>query len=366
MHKMVFENKNRLRTIVSLGCAPSSGSTFLADLLDSAPSAVCPPELYTLCAPRAYTFDAFFRDRVIAGDLAVSNASIYGVPRLWFNRKYFDILGLDNSSFTELVRAAADLQSFLESLSDHLSNYLERSIDTFFEKTPVNIGTANLFLSTFANGWFVSVVRNGFSVVGSLNRRHFSVYEAALVWLFCLHRLKSLKNGRVLKVSYEALVADPFGETVDLLNSIGIELDPCELERNFHSNPFRTSVSRPTTWSHSAMSLPLAHADVPPWLHLPEETVALLAHSVLHDTSKEGDTYVLSFRTAMEELGYEVPSVTRLPNEALIAAEKAYQTSRKDQRWHPWRLSFDDVPLRSPVLGFPAAGASTRTPVFTL
>lgn len=337
------EGAIKLSSIISIGSAPSSGSTFLADLLDSVPNTVCPPELYTLCAPRAYAFDEFFKQHAIASDLSLPNASIYGKPRPWFNRKHFDTLGIDQVKFKKFVKSATCLSSFFSILSSHLSVHLDRSIQIFFEKTPVNIGTAKVFLSHFPEGRFVFVVRNGFSVVRSLMRRGFSEYEAALLWLFSLRMFNRLKDDRAILIKYEDVVNNPFEEARDLALRIGINASSTEIEINFQDNAFRNKIPRPKVWTYSSLGSPKAQKNVDPFTTIPSETLAFLSNLTLHDITKKERTGALSFRLAMNNLGYEVPAIAPPSNHALWAAERNYLKRRKDSRWHPWRLSFDDT-----------------------
>ncbi|MDQ3564821.1 MAG: sulfotransferase, partial [Pseudomonadota bacterium] len=79
--------------IIAVGCCPSSGSTLLADLLDSVPGLLCGPELNILCVERAYRYDNDFK-REALNRSAFPLASATSHCSRFFNSRYLAQVGL--------------------------------------------------------------------------------------------------------------------------------------------------------------------------------------------------------------------------------------------------------------------------------
>lgn len=237
--------------LMSIGCAPSSGSTFLADLLDSAPGVLCPPELYIYCDPSAYLFDTDFK-RAAINRVPYQPNAIYAARRPFFNEKYCEPLGVRMNEVTELCSSCANFEEFLNGLGRRLAEGRGRHIKAFCEKTPININESVTFCETFPQGTFVHLSRHPFTAIPSIQRRGFTFYEASLIWAYqnmCGLRAKHYSN--YVHMKYEDLVASPYRVAAEVLSRIGITIDQETLRNEHNHNQFRASLPHPSSWSVS-------------------------------------------------------------------------------------------------------------------
>lgn len=68
--------------VLCVGGAPSSGTTLVADLLDSVPGAACEPEAYLFCFDAAYGWSPEFQREAVARRLFPTGAACF--PRKAF------------------------------------------------------------------------------------------------------------------------------------------------------------------------------------------------------------------------------------------------------------------------------------------
>ena len=235
--------------IICVGGAPSSGSTLLADLLDSAPGVVCPPELYIFADPGAYAFDAEFKARALAR-VPVQSRSPYARPRPFYDDKHLSKTGIDAEQLRKMIESADTLPAFVSALADRQAEFRERDVEVFCEKTPINANEAVNFCQLFPDGLFVHIVRDPEASLASIQRRGFGLYEATLIWAYqnwAGLRAAGLPNYR--RVRYEDLVAAPFDTVAKLLEAADVAVDPAEIEKQFQSNAYRQSIAVPAKWS---------------------------------------------------------------------------------------------------------------------
>lgn len=230
---------------VCVGGAPSSGTTLLADLLDAAPGYACPPELYVYCFPEAYGFSKAFREAARDG-IKARTAAPYGIDTAFFNTKYLPKVGMTAAQFDEALEMSDTLAEFMDRVGAHLAVLRAKPVEVLVEKTPINANCANLFCDT-QDGVYINVVRDGRAVCASLMRRGYSLYEAALIWLY--QTQKPTKRPNLLTVRYEDLVADPFMVTAKLTRLIGLPGHPKVIAKGFRTNAYRANIPRIATWS---------------------------------------------------------------------------------------------------------------------
>jgi hypothetical protein len=97
-------------------------------------------------------------------------------------------------------------------------------------------------------------VRDGRSVVSSLLRRGYTLYEAALCWLWETHTGDEAVrlSDRVIEVRYEDLVREPFDVVQGVAARSGVDSDPAEIARRFRDNPYRSGLDRVASWRSAA------------------------------------------------------------------------------------------------------------------
>ena len=113
--------------VVSIGGAPSSGTTLVADLFDSVPGAVCGPELNVLCIPRAFDYDREFRESALSA--AWCTDCCYSPRSRFLNVRHHKSIGIDEAGAVALVAASEDLSEFIQRLADRFAHHRSRRIE---------------------------------------------------------------------------------------------------------------------------------------------------------------------------------------------------------------------------------------------
>lgn len=124
-----------------------------------------------------------------------------------------------------------------------------REIRAFAEKTPHNASTVGAYLAAFPKDWFIHIVRDGRSVVASLKRRGYSLFESALIWLREVQTVRRYRASPCLvEIRYEDLVAAPFEITARIAKNAGIDADPDDILKTHTTNEYRSGMFRLQQW----------------------------------------------------------------------------------------------------------------------
>ena len=228
--------------LILIGNAPSSGSSFLGDLLDSTPFSVCGPELNLFSIRPLYEL---FKNHIkISSVLRLSDLvpSLYAVRNRLFIHN-LSAYGLDDVMLTKMINDSSSFHEFVENFGlwfTSLRGEDERFL--IFEKTPQNIYAIRSFLEIY-DSYFVIIVRNPIFTVYSLWRRGFTPFQAMFTPLIDLSVIFSLdkEKDRVIIVKYEDLVKNPFGEVqriLSLVSSIQYD-DRRDFQERFKNNKYR-------------------------------------------------------------------------------------------------------------------------------
>ena len=223
-------------TTMAIGNSPSSGSTFLADLLDSTNYTAVGPELNLFSLEFFYDFDKFKYQLNLNSRLS----SIY-LKRNGINYKNLSSFGLDKDKFSNLVRSSKNLEEFLINFAIRfLSLRGKNTKGVVFEKTPQNICCIDKYLEN-TNNHFVHIVRNPVNVYKSLLNRGFLDNIALLTWFLDEAKIyKYLEHTRVFIVKYEELIKDPFKIAKDVIETTsGIEVTEEEIKNMYENNEYR-------------------------------------------------------------------------------------------------------------------------------
>ncbi|HHN94499.1 MAG TPA: sulfotransferase [Anaerolineae bacterium] len=224
--------------IIAIGNAPSSGSTLLADLLDSLPFAVCGPEI-RLFSVRAY-FTRYAEVRWREPFVRSATASCYSV-RLGLARSRLHTYGLNARMVQDFMSQAEEFPAFCARFFEHFVALRGKEGRLCCEKTPQNIQNARLFLEAFPDSVFLHIVRNPLYVYKSLRRRGFPPYVAAATWLVDEAPAYELReHPRFITVKYEELVRSPYETVAALVRSWGEEIQPERLAELYRNNRYRT------------------------------------------------------------------------------------------------------------------------------
>lgn len=229
-----------------VGCAPSSGSTFFADLLDSSGQTACGEELNLFAMKRFYDFHKFKQKQN-----SKSLSSIY-LYRESLNRDVLHHYGLNESEFKRLVDSSESVDAFIREFTRYylvLRGKCENGV--VFEKTPQNIICIDRFLSSCPESFFIFIVRNPLFVYDSMRRRGFTPYIALATWFIeCSRYFHFRDHPRVLLVRYEDLVREPYKLTSNIFKRTAqINKLPEEIETYYKNNPYRKLFSiRMKSW----------------------------------------------------------------------------------------------------------------------
>lgn len=230
-----------------IGCSPSSGSSFLADLLDSLPDSVCGAELGLFSNKKFYDYDYFSNYPLSTSP----SSSIYWL----LNGVYKNALkhyGITREQLIKIAKSNHDHTAFIDEFFHLFRIYRDKQDAVhWFEKTPLNTNTMYEYLDTFKEGKFVYMVRDPLYVFASLRRRGFGKLIAATNWLLEMANYARCRNHEnVIVIKYEDFVLDPFRQVADLVSRInGNEVDLELLKYNYENNNYRKSLGRQKSWN---------------------------------------------------------------------------------------------------------------------
>jgi len=234
--------------LILIGNSPSSGSTFLAEILDSLDGCFCGPELSVFANP--LIFDDYSKYK--------SNSNKSGTPLSIYkqtNRPYYHNLpyyGLSKREYFYFCKKQSDAKSFTQSLIKKVERKYHKNVDLFFEKSPENIASIRNFLHHYSDGYYIHIVRNPIYVYKSLIKRGFSPNIALLTWYFdVIQALPFAKNNRLITVKYEDLSENPSEVIMDIFETIGKpkNITNEELEKRLANNKKRKGLKRIESWS---------------------------------------------------------------------------------------------------------------------
>ena len=224
--------------MILIGNSPSSGSTFLANILDSTPYSACGSELNLFSNKNLFDFDNYKKDKF-------KFSTTYNVYRL-FTRIYthkFSYYGLTLSDYEKLINESKNLNEFIEKFENYyLSLRGKNNNAIMFEKTPENLNTIGEFLNLNENNYFIYIVRNPIYVYKSLLNRGFSTYMAFSAWLIDVAKILKFKNNpRVISIKYEELIQDPYLAIKSIFKIINREfiVTKEEFEHLYANNRYR-------------------------------------------------------------------------------------------------------------------------------
>lgn len=242
--------------LIVVGNSPSSGSTFLGDLLDSTPLTICGGELGLFSSCR------MFEEKYPGSDNMASFADWFRSPissvylyYSYLSREQLAHYGMSYTDFMGLYRRFwlnNDLAGFVEGVRGAFADYRGlKGREIFCEKTPQNIACAKQLLQAMDDAVFVHVVRNPAHVYVSLIRRGFSPSIAAATWLADVTAIMALESHpRVRVVRYEDLVDSPFSVVSALLKSlVGEAIPEDEIRRLYEVNNYRENSHKVSSWS---------------------------------------------------------------------------------------------------------------------
>ena len=235
--------------IALIGNCPSSGSTLLADLLDSTKFSACGEELEFFCNKRIYDYAKYKNNiNAVSGTYQICVTGIY--PKFQKLGNY----GFTLPDFSNLISNSDSLVDFTNSFSKHFLEHRKKNSNGFvFEKTPQNLNCLGEFLETFPTSHFIFIVRNPLYIYPSLLKRNRGNYVALVNWLIDVAKYFEYKDhDRVITIKYEELVKRPYEIVLELLQKVaGItDISVAEIEESYKNNLFRReNAKKISTWN---------------------------------------------------------------------------------------------------------------------
>jgi len=296
--------KDNQPNIVAIGNAPSSGSTFLADLLDSSSEAVCGPELNLFSNQSIYAYDTY-RGAPLKSS---RTKSVYMMTdKLYL--KHLVKYGFSGEEFAQMARQCDSLRELINTFGLKYLALRGKTLNgTVFEKTPQNIGCASSFLDVFNKGYFIHVLRNPVYVYSSLRKRGIPRYIALATWLIDLASIEDLRSHpRMIEIRYEDLVEDPFNISSDIIYRVGGKrVDPEALKKAYETNSYRKFHStKIDSWSSNvhgkignANKRRISNEEL-------QDIVLLKKYKVSREYSKAFGVPEYSFAELLERTGYD-------------------------------------------------------------
>jgi len=147
--------------IIAIGNPPSSGSTYLADLLDSLPFAVCGPEVNLFSAKDYFTQ---FNKIKKKGFFSSQSPAVYQSRQKLLEDRLCS-WGIDRILLRHILSNTISYKDFCHKLFNVFADIRGKKCKLFFEKTPQNIHCARQFLDTFDEGIFLHIVRDPLNAV---------------------------------------------------------------------------------------------------------------------------------------------------------------------------------------------------------
>ncbi len=235
--------------ITLIGNAPSSGSTLLADLLDSTSYSICGEEFDLFANRHLYNFKEFKKS-----PFHNSGTTAFYLNRTFFSKDFFEQYGLSEIDFFSILEDSKKPEELAYRIGEKAFNFRNKKDEKYkiwFEKTPLNINTIEEFLIEFPDSYFIFMVRNPLYVYSSLIRRNIPKNIALLTWFISTAKYLNFKNHpRVKLLKYEDLVYDPFNYISSLFQSLyKININPEDIKKGYENNKFReVNTAKDKSW----------------------------------------------------------------------------------------------------------------------
>ena len=312
-----------------IGNSPSSGSTLLADLLDSTYHSACGVELYCFANKNIYDF-SYYRNHIKRSSITPSLCALRNTTNFHRLHSY----GLNTTEFIHMVRNSKDLREFADKFaSDFLALRGKDKNGVVFEKSPGNISFIDQFIKHFPDSYFIHIVRNPIFVYTSLLRRKFPNYIALLTWFVDVASyLKHKDKKNIIVVNYEVLVKKPFSIVNDILQKVlHVNVSEEDIEKGYRENSYRKIHSKKKMPWSVCKTGEVENANKK---EIPREALAQISRlfnvKISKDYAKKFHLPEISFVDALNEFNYYDDIMTRLETSGLKKNPKLPQKTFED------------------------------------
>ena len=231
---------------IAIGSSPSSGSTFLSDLLDSTDVTAVAPELNLFGLKQLYNIKQFKKNAYHCKSSSVFKTTHHLMTDFLYQ------WGLDKKRYEQMVFNSNSTISFLNSLKDHYLSLRGKNLNSvLFEKSPININAIKKYLNYY-DQYFIHIVRNPIYSFMSYKKRDISIDLALVSWLVDQAIVfEFLNHPKLILIKYEDLVKNPYKITSDIILKIsGKFISQKKIKNKFLKNNSRKlHITRIKTWS---------------------------------------------------------------------------------------------------------------------
>lgn len=236
--------------IVNIVCCGSSGSTLLSNRLDRHPDIISGEELNIFS--KNYFFENF--------NLVKRNISfflehpMYDFPYNFWGEflTNLECYNITDNQIKNWISESKNIKNFVYKVKKHLLKSNKSKV--WVEKTPNNALALNNFLSEFnnKNTKVIHLIRNPKDVILSLNKRGYSLFNAAERWISTVGNIRELaKKNKILLIKYEDLIKNTNKTYEKICNYIDVDFkeDYFVDRKNISKNIIRKNGLN--TWSNS-------------------------------------------------------------------------------------------------------------------
>jgi hypothetical protein len=223
--------------MIFIGNSPSSGSTLLADILDSSNKSACGPEIGLFSRNEFFRYKNQYQRIFKPGDhYGVDSADVHTFE------KALSSYGLNQQSLLHLISANSSTANILKDFARRF--LILRGKDeggVVFEKTPQNLNTIDKLIDCEGSLGFISVVRDPLYSYVSLRKRGYSPYRSFSTWILSTARVMDYRNHKKCKIiRYEDLVKSPFEIASKMMKFFNLEkVEGTEFENGYLKNNYR-------------------------------------------------------------------------------------------------------------------------------
>lgn len=241
--------------IVNVCGAGSSGTTFLAVMLDRHPRIACGDELYLFNKPLLYrSFGRLRRLRRLFRAHGLSASPQHPDRSLLRNLEGF---GLDPDRVWRWVAECPTIEALAARFHAHIRALTGKPV--WAEKTPSNSRTATLFARHFPADRVIHLVRDPRDQALSRMRRGVDLDTAAWIWLTAVAAIQPLRGSdRLLELRYEDLALDFDAQMLRICKFLGLPCEPHWFHLDTHVSHGLSRSSGHVSWQSRPNGVPSA------------------------------------------------------------------------------------------------------------
>lgn len=151
----------------------------------------------------------------------------------------FKFSGFKREEISALIQKSNDIVDFFDQFAE--ANLEKLGGERFVEKTPPHVLQLKFLIKHFPKAQFINIFRDGRDCYCSAQKhpnivQGRSVENYATYWKKCIKsRLTKASNPQIFDIKYEELVANPGQIVPEIMNFLGEEFDPKQINPEYYS-----------------------------------------------------------------------------------------------------------------------------------